>query len=30
MPYDVAADAADLGPGHEEQGGYVNVAHHQY
>lgn len=28
--YDVALDPADQAPGHEEQGGYVNVEEHQY
>jgi len=29
VPYD-ASDPADLGPGHEERGGYVSVEQHQY
>ena len=29
-PYDSNRDRADQGPGHEEQGGYVNVEEHQY
>ena len=28
--YDVAQDPAGQGPGHEDQGGYVNVDEHQY
>jgi len=28
--YDVSADPAGRGPGHEEQGGYVNVEEHHY
>jgi GNAT superfamily N-acetyltransferase len=28
--YDAARDPADQGPGHEEQGGYVNVDEHRY
>ena len=28
--YDTAQDPADQAPGHEEQGGYVNVDEHQY
>ena len=28
--YDVALDPAGLAPGHEEQGGYVNVEEHRY
>jgi GNAT superfamily N-acetyltransferase len=28
--YDAARDPADQAPGHEEQGGYVNVEEHQY
>lgn len=29
-PYDVNADPADRGPGHEEQGGYVSPEDHRY
>lgn len=29
-PYEAAQDPADQAPGHEEQGGYVNVDEHQY
>lgn len=28
--YDAAADPSGRGPGHEEQGGYVNIEEHQY
>lgn len=28
--YDVTTDPADQAPGHEEQGGYVNLEQHQY
>lgn len=28
--YDASADPADRGPGHEEQGGYVNLEEHRY
>jgi GNAT superfamily N-acetyltransferase len=28
--YDVSADPSGRGPGHEEQGGYVNVEEHRY
>ncbi|MGH3413529.1 MAG: GNAT family N-acetyltransferase [Marmoricola sp.] len=29
-PYDVTTDPSGRGPGHEEQGGYVNIEDHQY